>query len=318
MPWLLILSALLLAVPRAAPAQNWPTETIHIVAPFPPGGTTDLLARELAPRMAAALGVTVLVDNRVGASAMIGTDYVARSRPDGTRLLMAGSPHGINNSIRRNVPYDPVRDFEPVAMLVVLPQVLVVHPSLPAADINAFMALARSRPDAIRCGITSASSSHLAVEMLNMMSGLRLAQIPYRGDAQTINDLVGGHVNCFIGIANQILPFVREGRMRAIAVTSRQRIEALPETPTLVEFGLPEYEVASWNGIFAPAGTPAAIRDRLAAVLVAATEEESFRRRWTGIGAIVAGGGPDALRRHLAGEIARWRPVIEAAGLREE
>lgn len=312
----LVLSALL--VPFGPRAQTFPTETIFIVAPFPAGGTTDLISRDIAARMTAALGATVVVDNRVGGSAIVGTDYVARSRPDGHRLLMAGSPHSINNTLRRNVPYDPVTSFEPVALLLTLPQVLVVHPSLPVRTVGEFLEHGRRNPTAIRCGIAPASSSELATAMLVARTGVPLTQVPYRGDALIINDLVGGHINCFIGIANQVLAHVRDGRFRAVGVTSRERLEALPDIQTLIEAGVPDYEASSWNGVFAPAGTPRAVIDRLESVLVGIARDPGFRARWIAIGAQVPAGGREALRDHLAGEIARWRTVIETAGIRAE
>ena len=313
-----MLFLLALLAPAAARAQSWPTETVFIVAPFPAGGTTDVISRDIAARMTAALGTTVVVDNRVGGSAIVGTDYVARSRPDGHRLLMAGSPHSINNTLRRNVPYDPVTSFEPVALLLVLPQVLVVHPSLPVTTVAEFLEYGRRNPTAIRCGVAPASSSELATALLVSSSAVPLTQVPYRGDALIINDLVGGHINCFIGIANQVLAHVRDGRMRAVGVTSRERLEALPGTQTLIEAGVRDYEASSWNGVFVPVGTPPPVIERLEALLVGIARDPGFRDRWISIGAQVPAGGREALRNHLASEIARWRAVIEAAGIRAE
>lgn len=315
---ILVLLLLFLLMPTGTRAQAFPTETIFIVAPFPAGGTTDVIARDIAARMTAALGATVVVDNRVGGSAIVGTDYVARSRPDGHRLLMAGSPHSINNTLRRNVPYDPVTSFEPVALLLTLPQVLVVHPSLPVRTVAEFLEYGRRNPTAIRCGVAPASSSELATALLVSSTSVPLTQVPYRGDALIINDLVGGHINCFIGIANQVLAHVRDGRFRAVGVTSRERLEALPDTQTLIEAGVRDYEASSWNGVFAPAGTPPVVIERLETLLVGIAQDPGFRARWIAIGAQVPAGGRAALREHLAGEIARWRAVIEAAGIRAE
>lgn len=314
-----VLSLVYVAIgPLPAQAQSYPSDTVFIVAPFPPGGTTDLLARDIAARMSTALGATVVVDNRAGGSGIVGTEYVARARPDGHRLLMAGSPHSINNSLRRNVPYDPVRDFEPIALLLTLPQIMVVHPSLPVSSVAEFLDHGRRNPNAIKCGVVPAGSSELAVAMLVASTGAPILQVPYRGDAPTITDLVAGHINCFIGIANQVLPHVRDGRLRAIAVTSNQRLDVLPDLPTMIEAGVPNFEASSWNGVFAPAGTPRAVLDRLESALVGIARDPSFRARWVGMGAIVPAGGRETLQVHLAAEIARWRRVIEVAGIRAD
>lgn len=299
-------------------AQQYPSENVFIVAPFPPGGTTDLIAREVAARLTGLLGTTVVVDNRIGGSGIVGTDYVARSKPDGHRLLMAGSPHSINNSLRKNIPYDPVASFEPISLLLVLPQVLAVHSSLPVNSAQEFIEFARKNPNALRCGVVPAGSSELAAAMLSTKANIAITHVPYRGDAPVINDLVGGHIDCFIGIANQVLPHIQAGRMRALGVTSRERLEVLPNIQTLIEAGVPDYEASSWNGVFAPAGTPASIIAKLETALLEIGRDPAFRARWVAIGALVPAGDRNRLRNFLAEEIARWKAVIEATGIKSD
>lgn len=314
----LLFAAVQFACATTAFAAGYPDRPIKIVSPFPPGGTTDLISRAVAGRLTEHLGVSVVVENKAGGSGIPGTDAVARAAPDGYTLLMAGSPHGINNSLLKSVPYDPVTDFVPVSLIVNLPLVLVVRPELPIRNLEEFTAYGKANPESLKCGMTPGAASDLAAKLFRTQSGVPLTQVAYRGDAPAITDLLAGHIDCLIVIVNQALPHIKSGKFRPIATTGRSRLDALPDIPTMQERGLKQYEAASWNGIFAPAGTPPEIVKRLSEALNLVTQEPEFRNRWIGIGALVHGNGPAELRDHLSTEIARWAAVIEAAGLREK
>ena len=310
----LFVLALVLTCGQAA-AQPFPSKPIRIVVPFPPGGTTDIMARAMATQMNQSLGVPVLVENRVGGSAIVGTEHVARSAPDGYTLLMAGSPHGINNSLRRNVPYDPVRSFAPVSLIGTVPMVLTVHPSVPARTYEELLAWGRANPNRLKFGVTPATGSHLATELFGRMTGIQYVSVPYKGDAPTVTDLVGGHVDAVILISTQVLQHIREGRLRGLAVTSRGRVPSLKELPTLAEAGLAGYEAGSWNGIFAPAGTPPEVIRVLADALQRAAREPRVVEQFTAIGIDVTATGPRELGEFLDKEVARWGEVIRSANI---
>lgn len=309
------LAILLVALNVPAQADDFPNKTIRLVVPYGPGGTTDLIAREIAKKFHDKFGVNALVENKPGGSATVGTAMVARATPDGYTLLVAGSPHSINNTLRKDVPYDAVKDFEPVALIFKLPHVIAVHPSVPVTSMKEFYELAVKKPDALSCGGSPASSSSLATELLSTITNAPVNIIIYNGDAATIRDLLPGHINCFNGIANQVLPSAQGGKLRILATTGTERLKALPDVPTIIELGIKEYEVGSWNGVFAPAGTPKSIVDKLAHAVIELGKDPAFAKKWEDLGAQVSPGGPDVLRKHLADEIARWKPVIENSKL---
>lgn len=297
-----------LLLTSAAYADDYPDKTITIVSPYGAGGTTDIIARQVASALTAKLGVTAIVENRTGGSAVVGTASVARSAPDGYTLLVAGSAHGINNTIRDDVPYDPVKDFEPVALLFKLPHALIVNPSVPVKTVQEFIEYAKQNPTAIQCGVTPNTSNELATVMFSTMTGVTVSRIAYQGDAQIMRDILGGHINCFNGIANQVLPYLN-GEVKVLATTGAERIKALADVPTLIESGLTNYEAASWNGIFVPAGTPKPVIDKLSQAILEMANDPAFKKKWEDIGAVVTPSGPDGLREHLADEIARWTPI---------
>ena len=311
----LILSAVVLVAALPALAQPFPSKPIRIVVPFPPGGTTDIMARAMAAQLNQSLNVPVVVENRVGGSAIVGSDHVARATPDGYTLLMAGSPHGINNSLRKNVPYDPVKSFAPVSLIGTVPMILTVHPSVPANSYQEFLAYGRANPEALKCGITPATGSHLATELFSKMTGIKFVLVPYKGDAPTVIDLIGGHVDCVILISTQVLPHIQENRVRGLAVTSAQRLPTVPKLPTLQESGLQGYEAGSWNGVFAPAGTPPETIRVLSEALQRAVRDPKVIEQFSAIGINITGTGPDGLRDFLGREIARWSEVIRSANI---
>lgn len=308
-------SLLLLSVLWTMPvhAADFPERPIRIVTPFPPGGTTDIIARTMAARLTERMGVPVVVENRPGASGIIGTDYVARSPADGYTLLMGGSPHGINNSLRRNVPYNPVTSFAPVSLIGTVPLVLVVPRSMPVTDYAGFTAYARANPDSLKCGVVQGAANHLATELFRSRSGVSILQVPYPGDAPMITDLTGGHINCLIVISTQVLGHISEGRLRALAVTSSQRLAVLPDVPTFQQLGLVGFDAGSWNGVFAPAGTPRDRIDAIAARLIEAAGQPDVIQSFDRLGIQIQATGPDGLGQFLQSEIEKWQRVIDEA-----
>jgi tripartite-type tricarboxylate transporter receptor subunit TctC len=313
------LAALLIATPAAA--QGWPARPIRLVVPFPPGGSTDLLARRLAERLTVTLGQTVLVENRPGAGGTTGADMVAKSPPDGHTLLVGvtGS-NAIAASLFPNLPYDPVRDFAPVTQLVSAPLILVVNPASPARDLAGFIAAARA---AAANPITYATpgngtSMHLTGEMFAGAAGVALTHVPYRGSAQAMTDLIGGQVQSAFADFLVALPHVRGGALRPIGVTSRARHPLLPEVPSLHEAGLPGFEAASWQGLFAPAGTPAPILARLHAEVAAALAAPEIRDPFAQQGFVVGATPPDAFAAFVREEVAKWREVVRARNIRPD
>jgi tripartite-type tricarboxylate transporter receptor subunit TctC len=313
------LGALLLASAAApAMAQAWPSRPIRIVVPFPPGGSTDLLARRLAERMGPRLGQTVLVENRPGAGGTTGADLVAKSAPDGHTLLVGvtGS-NAIAASLFPNLPYDPVRDFAPVSRLVAAPLILVVNPQHPARDVAGFIAAARA---ATATPITYATpgngtSMHLTGELFAQTARVPLTHVPYRGSAQATTDLIAGQVQSAFADFLVSLPHVREGRLRAIAVTSAARHPLLPEVPTIAESGLPGFEALSWQGLFAPAGTPVPILARLHAGVVDALAAPEIREPFAQQGFVVAASAPEDFASFIRAEVEKWRAVVRAGNI---
>jgi tripartite-type tricarboxylate transporter receptor subunit TctC len=302
----------LLAMP--ALAQPWPGRPMRIIVPFPPGGSTDVLARRLAERLAIAFGQPVVVENRPGAGGTTGADLVAKSAPDGLTLLLGvtGS-NAIAASLFPNLPYDTVRSFAPVSRLVSAPLILVVNPAMPAQDVAGYIAAARAAPGAITYATPgNGTSMHLTGVMFGQMAGVQLTHVPYRGSAQALTDLVGGQVQSAFADFLVVLPQVRAGAIRALAVTSRERHPLLPEVPTMAESGLPGFEAASWQGLFAPAGTPTAVLERLHAEVARAMQAEEIRDAFARQGFLVEATTPADFAAFVAAETARWAAVVRA------
>ena len=314
-------AALAGAAPAARAQGAWPARPIRIVVPFPPGGSTDLLARRIGERLATALGQPVVVDNRPGAGGATGADHVAKSPPDGYTLLMGvtGS-QAISASLNPRLPYDPLRDFTPITQVVSSPLVLAMGASSPVRSVRDYAALARTRP------LTYASpgigtSMHLTGEMFDLAAGVRLTHVPYKGSAQATNDLLSGTVDSTFGDLLVLLPHIRAGRVTALAVTSARRHPMLPDVPTVAESatgaqpltGLAGFEAASWQGLFAPAGLPRDILARLHAETLKALEAPEIRDFFGAQGFIVAGSTPEQFRAFIEAEVSRWGRVVKAA-----
>jgi tripartite-type tricarboxylate transporter receptor subunit TctC len=306
-----------IAAMPAAQAQHWPSRPVRIVVPTGAGGITDILARILAQRLSERLGQQFVVDNRPGASGVIGSEHVARSRPDGYTLLMVFPSHPVNPSLKRNLPYDTERDFAPVTMVTMVTPVLVVPPELPARDVSELVALARrERLNFASVGV--GSLGHLTAELFRISAGIELVHIPFRSvpDAQTA--LLRREVELFFDTPSTAVPMVRDGRLRALAVGTARRSPAMPEVPTLAESGLTDFDVSGWNGILAPAGTPRPIIERLNAAIHAVLREPEVARQLAEQGAEPAPNSPEEFAARISADIAKWARVVREAGIRPE
>jgi tripartite-type tricarboxylate transporter receptor subunit TctC len=312
-----ILFALLLAWSCGAAAQAWPSKPIRVIVPYPAGGFYDTVARLVGVKMAEDFAQPVVVENRVGAGGIVGTDYVAKSAPDGYTLMVGGiGPHGINPGLYPKLPYDPVRDFEPIVHVVNAANILVVHPSLPVSSLNELILLARAKPGQLNYASNgSGTSPHLAAEMFASAMGLKLTHIPYKGSAPAVTAMLGGQTQMAFNNAGDVLQHIRAGKLRALAVTGAKRLAALPEVPTMQESGAPGYEAVAWWAYYAPAGTPRDIVMRLNAEINKTIQLPEVRDRLSVQGsAEIVGGSPEQLAAFMKAEIAKWSRVIKESG----
>jgi tripartite-type tricarboxylate transporter receptor subunit TctC len=315
-----LLAAALAGAATSAKAQGaWPTRPVRVVVPFPAGSATDTMMRVLGPRMAQVLGQPIVVDNRSGAGGVTGSEVIARAPRDGYSLLMAAaSSHGILPALMPRIPYDALADFTPIGLACTSTNFIVVHPSLPVTNLQELIAYAKAQPQGLSFAAGSRGSSNgLAGEMLALRTGAPLTHIPYNNIAQGVTDVVGGHIKVLIYTV-AILPHVRAGRLRAIAVTSARRQVQAPEVPTAVEQGAEGVIADSWFAMFGPAGIPDAVRDRAGEALREALADPEIAQRLVHLGLTPAFLGPDELRGFVQAEIAKWAEVSRAAGLKLE
>lgn len=317
---MLLCSALAIVFAPGIGAQDYPAKPLRLVVPFPPGGAADVLGRTLGQQVAPGLGQAVVVDNKPGAGTAIGARDVASAPPDGyTVLLGTVSSHAMNPLIRANVGYDPIRDFAPVTAVASIPFVLVVSPSLPVTSIREFLALARREPGKLTFSSAGiGTSNHLAGELLKAMAGVDLVHVPYKGSAPALADLLAGRVSAMFDLLLTATKHVQAGSLRPLAVTSRLRSPLMPEVPTFMETGLADYEVTAWFGIFAPAGTPRAVIERLASEFGKALRSPEVARRLEGLGAEPLAGSPDQFAQFVSAEFEKWGRVIRTAKIRAE
>jgi len=306
-------AAALLGGLRSAQAQTWPAKPVRLIVPFTPGGGNDTIARLVGQKLSASLGQQVIVDNRAGAGGTIGAEAAARSAPDGYTMFLAGvATHGINPNLRKKLPYDPVKDFQPVSLIASAPLIVVVHPSLPVRTTRDLVALAKAKPGQVTYASNGAGgSSHMAVELFNMMTGTKMLHVPYKGLSPALTDLISGQVQVMFSSAVAMLPQVKTGRLRAIAMTGAKRSPALPEVPTVAESGVPGYETGSWYGVVVPAGTPKAIVDRLAHDIAAISKSADINQRLVEDAAIPVGNTPEEFSAFIRKELARWAKVVQ-------
>jgi tripartite-type tricarboxylate transporter receptor subunit TctC len=308
--WMLLGSAL---------AQEYPSRPVRIVVPSPPAGGTDIVARVLAMHFTKAFGQQFFVENKPGAGNMIGIEAVARSAPDGYTLLMSASTLALNSVLFKKVPYDPVRDFAPITLTATAPNVLLVHPSVPAQSLAEFIALAKAKPGALSYGTPGIGTSpHLSMELLKSMAGIDLQHVPYKGTAAAVTDVMGGQIAATFSNALTAKPQVDAGRVRALAITGPRRIEALPGVPPVAEAGVPGYEAMQWYGLLAPAGTPAAIVERLNVEALKALRSSEMKERLAADGAEPLGGSPAEFAALIRRELDKWTRVARAAGIEQQ
>lgn len=307
-------AGLALALP-AARAQNWPAKPVTLIVPQAPGGTNDALGRILAQKLGERLGQSVVVENRAGAGGNVGTAVAAKAARDGhTLLLTISSTQAINPALYKSTGFDPVKDFDPIAPVGVVPNVLVVHPSFPARTLKEFIAEARrQRPPYQYASAGNGSLNHLLGEMLNRAAGLQLDHVPYKGVAPALTDVIGGQVPMAFASLPSCIGHVKAGKLRALGVSSVRRSPALPDVPSMSE-ELPGYAGDLWVGLFAVAGTPQPIIDRLAAEVAAVTASPDVVERFASLGAEVLRGGPPQLAAMVREDLARWAPIVKASG----
>ncbi len=289
------------------------------MVPFPPGGGTDIIARTLGDRMAADLGQPVIIDNRAGASTMIGDDNVAKSAPDGYSLLMATFAHAVNPSLQAKLPYSTTQSFAPVALVARSPNVMVVNPAKPFKSVADVLAFARANPGKLSYGsFGNGTSAHLAGELFKNLAKVDMVHVPYKGSAPALTDLLGGQIDLMFTTMASVAQHIKSGRLRALAVTSSERSTAYPNLPTIAEAGVPGYAAESWYGIYVPAGTPAAIITRLNGAVHAAVKSAAFKSRIEEEGLVIGNGPPEELSKYVGAEEARWRRVVTEAGIKAD
>lgn len=311
----LFVFALLAAVP--ASAQNYPSRSITIVIPFPAGGSADTLARLIGQKLSESLGQAVVVENKPGAGGNLGTDAVAKAAPDGYTLLLAPSSIAIAPSLYSKLPFDPIKDFAPVTLIGSIPMVVVVNPDFPAKTIAELIALAKSKPGEISyASAGNGSTNHLAVELFKIKTGIDMLHIPYRGNPLAIVDVIAGRVPVFFDFVLTGLPHIREGKVRALATTGAHRSAVMPDVPTVMEAGVPDFEASTWFGVYAPAGTKPAIVEKLNEEILAVLALPTIRERLTVLGVDVIAEGPQALAALTKSDLEKWGPIIRKAGVK--
>ena len=314
-----LLCALALALPVvAAPAAEYPERAVRVIVTFPAGGGTDIVARMVFQKVAERSGAAFVIDNRGGAGGTIGTDLAAKAAPDGYTIVVVSGSHTINPALYKKLPFDSVRDFAPVAMLVTGPGLLVVHPSLPARNVRELITLARSQ----RGGLLYASAGngtppHLAAELFKLMTATQIAHVPYKGNAQAMTDLIAGQIALSFPTIPSALPHVQTGKLRAMGVTSAKRVGALPEIPAIAET-VTGYDGSAWYGVLAPAGTPAAIVTRLHTELMTALRTADLKDKLVSQGLEPASYTPEEFSALIVSELAKWAKVVAAAGVKNE
>ena len=303
----------------SALAQAWPAKPIRYVVPFPPAGSTDILARLLTEKLNPALKQPVIVENRAGAAGAVGTELVAKSPPDGYTILMATVAQSISETLYAKQPFSFARDFVPVAFVARVPNVMEVHPSMPVKTVKEFIALARSKPGQINYASSgSGTSIHMSAELFKMMTGVNILHVPYKGSAPALIGLLSGEVSVMFDNLTPSMGYIRSGRLRPIAITTATRYPGLPDLPTVAESGVPGYEASSWFGVVVPVGTPREIVMRLNTELNRALNLPDMRERFAEQGAIPAPGTPEDFGAWIRAEITKWAKVVKATGAKLE
>ncbi len=311
------------AVPAASLAQSaraYPEKPVHWIIPYAAGGSADNRARQIAPKLREIWTQPVVIENKPGASGVIGTDLVAKSAPDGYTIGMGNfAPIAVNLSLMKSLPYDPIKDLAPVVLLERGPLVLMVNPSLPVKSVNDLISLARGKPGALTFASSgNGSAHHLSGEMFKTMTGIDIRHVPYKGGAPAVTDLMGGHVSMMFELMYSALPGIRGGKLRALAVTSAHRLSVLPDVPTLAEAGVTGFESSNWQGVIAPAGTPAEIVSALSAAINKVLAMPEIRDRIVSEGNEAGGGSPEEFASLIKTEIQKWGKVVRSAGVQAD
>ncbi len=315
-----VIAAAVLCLSTAfAQVQNYPSRSIRLITPFPPGATTDALSRIIGQKMLESWGQNVLVDNRPGATGMIGTELAAKSAPDGYTLVNVISSHIVHKHLFKKVPFDAIKDFEPVVLLARAANILVVHPSVPVHNVRDFIAFAKARKGQLVYGSAgTGSSNHLSAEMFKQAAGIDMEHIPYKGGAPAVNDLLGGQIPVMMASMLTASPHVRARKIRALVTTSAKRQRVLPDVPTLQESGFPGFEADEWWAILAPAGTPKDIVSKLNTEIVRIFDLPDVKERIGNLGTEYIGGTPDGLGKFMRDEAVKWEKIIKNAGIKPE
>lgn len=296
--------------------QDYPTKPLRLVVPFTPGGSTDILARVIGQKLTEAWGKQVIIDNRPGAGGNIGVDLVAKSPADGYTLVMGHiGTFGVNPTLYPKLPYDPIKDFQPITLVALVPNMLSVTPSLPVKSVKELVALAKAKPGTINFGSGgNGSAAHLAGEYFKLLTKTEITHVPYRGTSPAVTDLIAGQIQMIITGVPPTLAFAKSGKLRALAVATAKRLPLLPELPTIAEAGVPGYEATQWYGVLVPAGTPKPVVAKLNAEMAKAIHGKDVREKLAADAAEPVGNSPEEFGAFIKKEIARWAPVVRASG----
>ncbi len=312
------IAVILAAASGYAGAQSFPMRPVRLISPFPPGGFNDILSRLVGQKLTESWGQQVVVDNRPGANMIVGTNLAAKSPPDGYTMVMAAIPHAINPGLYK-LPYDSVKDFTPIVMICFVPNLLVVHPSTPANTVKELIAYAKANPGKLSFGsVGSGSSSHMAGELLKVTAGIDMVHIPYKGAAPALTDLMAGRVQVYIGATTSVLPHVRTGRLRALGVTSTKRVSSLPEYPTVIESGVPGFDVSSWYGLLGPAGMLPALVGKISTDVRRVSNTPDVRERLLKDGAETADNTSVEFAAAIRDDIQKWKQVVKVTGAKPD
>ncbi len=319
--WIQLLAALLLGcLPLALAAQGaYPHKPIRMIVPYPPGGPTDVLGRIVAQKLSESLGQQVVVENRPGASGMIGAELVAKAAPDGYTLLTNASIHVINPSLYPKMNFDALRDFAPVSLIAQVPLILVVNPGLPVKSVQELIALGKAEPNRLNFGSSgNAAAPHLAGESFKIATGIQMQHVPYKGSAPALTDLIGGQVQLIFDSMPSAMPHVKSGKVRALAVTTAKRSPTVPDLPTIAESGVPGFDISTWYGVWAPAGTPKDIVNRVSAEIAKALQQPAVRERLAALGAEPVGNTPEEFAAYCQSELAKWSRIVRGSGAKAD
>jgi tripartite-type tricarboxylate transporter receptor subunit TctC len=317
-----MLAAIAVAVAAAAPfeadaaaASAYPSRPIRMIVPYAPGGGADTLARGVGQKLTEMLGYAVVIDNRGGGGTILGSDLAAKARPDGHTIILVASTHAVVSSLHRNLPYDPIRDFSPVVRVASAPNILALHPSVPAGSVKELVEYAKARPgQLVYASSGNGGGSHLAMELLKSMARIDLIHVPYKGTGPAVIDLLSGQAKVMFGGMIGTLTHVKSGRLKAVAVSSAKRSPVAPDLPTVAESGFPGYEAATWYGVLAPAGTPAPIVKKLNTEIIATLNHPELKQRMAGQGADPAPTTPEEFAAYIKTEVSKWAKVVKESG----